>query len=158
MVGLVDRALHHWEQAPPAVLKSGERRLAKSVVRSTAKALGSDEAIVEIVASAVLSMGLMLANVVQVTGRGRNRKVDQVWRADPEMVVAWSEAPAVSRWLRIVAEWANPGDPSGSQQLVANRHLALWELSRLDPGEGWVDDQGAAAWIAHRHGSMVLAA
>lgn len=158
LVGLVDRAVHHWEQVPPAVLKNGEPRLAKPAVRSTAKALGTDEAIVDIVAGAALSLGLLLANVSEVSGRGRNRKVDRVWLPDPTMVAAWSAAPASARWLRLVAEWANPADPSGMHQLVANRHLVLWELGRLTPGEGWVDDEVAAAWIEHRHHSMAVAA
>lgn len=157
LVGLVDRALHHWEQAPPAVLKSGEPRLAKPVVRSTAKALGTDEATVEIIAGAAISLGLLLANVTATTGRGRNRKVDRSWFADPDMVAAWAAAPATVRWLRLVAEWANPPDPSGMHQLVANRHLVLWELGRLPSGDGWVDDDAAARWIEHRHHSMAVA-
>jgi hypothetical protein len=151
LVGLVDRALHHWEQVPPAVLKNGEPRLAKTVVRSTAKALGADEATVDIVAGAAISLGLLLANVAEVSGRGRNRKVDRVWLHDPTMVEAWSAAPASARWLRMLADWANPTNPSGMQQLVANRHLVLWELGRLAHGEGWADDEEAAAWIEHRH-------
>lgn len=157
LVGLVDRALQHWEQVPPAVLKNGEPRLAKPAVRSTAKALGTDEATVDIVAGAALSLGLLLANVAQVSGRGRNRKVDRMWLPDPTMVAAWSAAPASARWLRLVAEWANPADPTGMHQLVANRHLVLWELGRLTRGQGWVADEVAAAWIEHRHGWMSVA-
>lgn len=158
LVGLVDRALNHWEHSPPAVLKNGEPRLAKPVVRSTAKALGADEVTVGVVAGAALSLGLLLANVSQVSGRGRNRKVDRVWLPDPTMVAAWSAAPATARWLRLVNEWANPADPSGMHQLVANRHLVLWELGRLTLGEGWIDDEVAATWIEHRHHSIAVAA
>lgn len=158
VVGVVERAVHHWEQVPPAVLKNGEPRLPKTALRSTAKALGADEASIDIVAGAALSVGLLLPNVTQVTGRGRNRKVDRAWLPDPTMVAAWSAAPAPARWLRLVAEWANPADPSGTEQLVANRHLVLWELGRLPPGQGWVHDEAAAAWIQHRHHSIAVAA
>lgn len=157
LVGLVDRAMHRWEQAAPAVLKNDEPRLAKAVVRSTAKALGTDEATIDVVAAAALSLGLLLPNVTQVSGRGKSRRVERVWLADPEMVAAWSAAPAPARWLSILAEWANPANPSGMHQLVANRHLVLWELGRLAPGDGWLDDEAAATWIEHRHGSMAVA-
>lgn len=150
MVALVERALQHWEQSPPAVLKSGDRRLAKGAVRSTAKALGCDEASVEVIGAAALSMGLLLANVVGAQGRGRNRRVDAAWMVDPELRAIWSAAPARVRWLRLVAEWANPAAGS-SEQLVANRHLVLWELAALPDGHGWVDADHAARWIEHRY-------
>lgn len=155
LVGLADRALLFWDQNPPAVLKSGEPRLAKGVLRSTAKAIGTDEATVEIIATTVLSMGLLLTNVIGTSGRGRNKRTDEVWLADPDVRSAWSAAPAATRWLRLVAEWTNPRVPS-SQQVVANRHLVLWELGALAPDEGWADDAEVARWLEHRYAPVGL--
>lgn len=155
LVALAERALQHWEQSPPAVLKNGEHRLAKVVVRSTAKALGTDVATVEIIAATLLSMGLLLANVVASTGRGRNRAVERVWLPDPELRSAWSEAAVATRWLRMVDEWINP-KTTGSHQLVANRHLVLWELAALEDGIGWLDDAEAGRWMHHRYASMAV--
>lgn len=155
VVGLAERALEHWDQTPPAVLKSGDCRLAKGVVRSTSKAVGTDEATVAIIAMTMLSMGLLLPNVVKTTGRGRNRRVDEVWLADPELRAAWSAASAPTRWLRMVAEWINP-QMTGSGQLVANRHLLLWELGKLDDGVGWVEDAAVTRWMEHRYASIAV--
>lgn len=156
VVGLVERALRHWDASPPPVLKGGDLRLGKPVVRATAKALSSDEATLELVAGTALSLGLMLPNVVAVSGRGRNRRAEQVWMADGDLRSAWAAAPAQIRWLRMFAEWASPQEPS-SYQLVANRHLVLWELAALPPGLGWVDDDEAARWIEHHHATIGLA-
>ena len=154
LVATFDRALRHWEQSPPAVLKSGEMRLGKPVLRSTAKALGVDVATVEIIAKAALSLGLLLANVVSASGRGRKRTVEEKWLTDPELQVAWSGSSPTTRWLRIVAEWVNPTSAVGSEQLVADRHLLLWELATLDEGLGWTDDAAVAAWMEHRYSPM----
>lgn len=156
VVGLVERALRHWDASPPAVLKGGDLRLGKPVVRATAKALSSDEATLELVAATALSLGLMLPNVVAVSGRGRNRRTEQVWMADDDLRSVWVAAPAQARWLRMFADWASPMGAS-SYQLVANRHLVLWELGALAPGLGWVDDDEAARWIEHRHATMGVA-
>lgn len=155
IVGQAERALRYWDEVRPPALKSGERRLSKSVLRSTAKAIGAHEAGVEIVATAAVSMGLLLENVVGASGRGRKRTVDEVWMSDPEMREAWDAAPAVVRWLRILAEWANPL-MDGSRQLVANRHLLLWELGALDEGLGWIDATEVAAWMQHRYGVVAV--
>lgn len=155
LVGLAERALQHWDQVPPAVLKSGDPRLAKGALRSTAKTLGTDEATIGIIATAALSMGLLLPNTVRASGRGRNRTVDQVWLADPEMRAAWTQAAPPTRWLRLVGEWTNPRT-GGSNQLVANRHLILWELGDLDDGVGWVDDADVGRWIEHRYASIAV--
>jgi hypothetical protein len=156
LVGLVERSLRHWDASPPPVLKGGDLRLGKPVVRATAKALSSDEATVELVASSALSLGLMLPNVVAVSGRGRNRRTEQVWMADDDLRSVWAATPAQVRWLRLFAEWANPTNPS-SYQLVANRHLVLWELAALRPELGWADDEEAARWIEHRHATIGVA-
>lgn len=150
LVTTVERALQHWDQSPPPVLKNGESRFSKTVVRATAKALSVDEATVELISRVVLSLGLLLPNVIRSSGRGRQRTVDQVWRADPDLRAAWSASPAVSRWLRIVAEWANPGEDEVAP-LVANRHLLLWEMAALTPGVGWIDDSAIGAWCEHRY-------
>ncbi|MCZ7631516.1 MAG: hypothetical protein M5U19_21765 [Microthrixaceae bacterium] len=151
LVATYDRALRHWHQTPPPVLKSGEMRLGKPAQRSAAKALGVPEATVGIIANTALSLGLLLANVVAESGRGRKRTVEEKWLTDPEMHAAWSAASPMARWLRIVAEWVNPTRPAGSERLVANRHLLLWELASLPAGEGWTDDDAVAAWMEHRY-------
>jgi hypothetical protein len=150
IVGQAERALRHWDEVRPATLKSGERRLAKSVLRSTAKAVGADESAVEVIAAAAVSMGLLLENVVGSSGRGRNRTVEGAWLADPEVRAVWEAAPAAARLLRIVAEWANPRE-RGSDQLVANRHLLLWELGVLADDEAWADSAEVARWMQHRY-------
>lgn len=157
VVGLVERSLRHWDASPPPVLKGADLRLGKPVVRATAKALSSDEATLELVAGVALSLGLMLPNVVAVSGRGRNRRTEQVWMADDDLRSVWAATPAQVRWLRLFAEWANPVEAS-SYQLVANRHLVLWELAALPPGLGWVDDDEVARWIEHHHATVGVAA
>ncbi|MDZ7732583.1 MAG: hypothetical protein U5R31_05200 [Acidimicrobiia bacterium] len=147
----------HWDPHAPA----GCSRAASAVWRrasssATAKALGTDEATVELVATAALSMGLMLPNVVKTSGRGRNRRVDEAWLADPEMRAAWSEAGAPTRWLRLVAEWTTPRIDASSQ-LVANRRLLLLrKLAALEEGVGWRDDTEVAAWIQHRYAPVAV--
>lgn len=146
----VERALQHWDLAPPPVLKNGDRRFSKAVLRSTAKALSTEQSTVELVARAALSVGLLLPNVAKSSGRGRQRTVDEVWLADPELRAAWSASPASTRWLRLLADWTNPG-VAESHQLVANRHLVLWDLASLPAGVGWTDDTEVAAWCEHRY-------
>ena len=150
IVAVMGRALQHWDASPPPVLKGGAVRLGKPALRATAKAIGSDEATVGSIAASALSLRLLLSNVVSVSGRGRNRIVDQVWRADPDARVAWDALPAPARWLRLVADWTAPPGPD-DRQLLANRHLVLWELARLPPGQGFVDDPALAAWLQDRY-------
>lgn len=145
-----ERALAHWDAFPPPVLKNGELRFSKPVLRSTAKALSIDEETIELVANCALSLGLLLPNVVKTTGTGRRRITEQAWLADPDMRRAWAAATANARLLRIISEWAKP-TRIVSHQLVANRHLLLWELASLPAGTGWVDDEQVAAWCGHRY-------
>lgn len=150
IVAVMGRALQHWDTTPPPVLKGGNLRLGKPALRATAKAVGSDEATVGIIAASALSLRLLLSNIVSVSGRGRNRVVDQVWRADPDARAAWDTLPAPARWLRLVADWTSPPSPD-ARQLLANRHLVMWELACLPQGEGFVDDGALAAWVQDRY-------
>lgn len=156
LVSVFERALRHWDQVPPVVLKSGELRLGKPALRSTSKALGVDIATVELIADIALSLRLLLANVVGASGRGRKRIVEEKWLTDPDLQAAWSASSSVTRWLRIVAEWVNPNSAVGSEQLVANRHLLLWELASLGEGRGWSDDAEVAAWMEHSYAPMAV--
>lgn len=157
VVATFDRALRHWDQSPPAVLRSGEMRLGKPVLRSTAKTLGVDEGTADIIARAALSLGLMLPNVVATSGRGRKRTTTEKWLGDPELQQAWFASDPSVRWLRIVAEWVNPADTDGVEQLVANRHLLLWELAALEEGLGWCDDDDEVGrWMQHRYAPMAV--
>lgn len=160
LVATYERALRRWDESPPPALKNGEARLAKKDVRSTAKDLSADPEAIELIATTALGLGLFLRNVVATSGRGRNRRVDEAWLADPDLRGAWDKTPAPARWTRVVAEWANPRDPA-SEQEVANRHLVLWELASLPPGQGFADDIALARWIEHRYlptGAAELAA
>ena len=150
IVAVMGRALQHWDDSPPPVLKGGALRLGKPALRATAKAVGSDEATVGIIAASALSLRLLLSNVVSVSGRGRNRIVDQVWRADPDARAAWDALPAPARWLRLVADWTSPPSPD-ARQLLANRHLVLWELACLPSEQGLVDDPAVTAWLQDRY-------
>jgi len=147
---LVDRALDHWATNPPAVLKKDELRLAKTVVRSTAKALGSDEDTIETISRLLLATGLLLRNTAATSGRGRNRRVDQLWMIDPDLMEAWLALPVAQRWLRLVSEWTRPSHPV-SDQLLANRQLLLWELSLLPADRGWSNAKQVAGWLDQRY-------
>lgn len=151
---LVDRALRHWAQAPPPTLKNREPRLGKAAIASTAKALGINAGAVDLVARLALDLGLLLTNTVAITGRGRNRRADQVWLADPALVAAWDQSTLVVRWSRLVAAWCRPESFANQQQLLCNRHLVLWELSNLPLGVGYDGDEAFASWIADRHGTV----
>jgi hypothetical protein len=157
IVSAVDGALRYWAENPPNVLKSGERRLAKAAVRSTAKALGVEVELIDMAAGMVLDIGLLLPNAVSTSGRGRNRRTDEVWLADPTMVDAWRRLTAPQKWVRLVASWCRPGGTSG-QQLQWNRLLVLWELGDLEPGVGLDGDEAFGRWIEGRYATLGLAA
>ncbi len=153
IVGVFDQALDAWEKDPPALLKNGEQRIGSTKVRSTAKLLDVDADIVDLVGRLAIGIELLLANVVAASGRGRKRRVDEVWAPDVALLDAWTPLAPAARWAKMVAEWTDPRLDSG-RQLLANRHLVLWELARLDEGVGYVDADAFADWIAHRHGTI----
>ncbi len=154
IVGTVDACLRYWNDTPPKVLKSGEYRFAKSDVRATAKTAGCDEATAELISLLLLGMGLFLPNVAQATGRGRSRVVDQIWLADPELMAAWHQLHPLERWINLVKQWAEPAI-SPPTEVLSCRHLLLWELGELDPGEAWEDRVAAARWMHHRYATTV---
>jgi Helicase conserved C-terminal domain len=124
------------------------------VIGTTAKALGVPADTVDLVARLAIDLGLLLVNTVAVSGRGRNRRVDQVWLADPVLLAAWEQTPAVGRWSRLVASWCRPNSFVNQHQLLCNRHLVLWELSNLAPGMGYDGDEAFASWIAERYATL----
>ncbi|MFV0257380.1 MAG: helicase-associated domain-containing protein [Acidimicrobiales bacterium] len=158
VVAVADRALALWAESPPKVLKNDETRLPKPAVRSTAKALKVDEATVELAASLLIDIGLILPNTTAVSGRGRRRTVERQWLPDPVLLAAWKALPTPLRWARLLGAWARPEPPHGQRQLLANRHLVLWELDELEPGDGYDDDDAFSRWIGDRHGTVGLAA
>lgn len=153
VVGVLDQAMRAWATNPPAALKNGEARIAKAETRSTAKALGADQALVDLGSRLAISIGLLLRNVAGRSGRGRNTRVDEVWLGDPAMVAAWEALAPLERWVRLVAEWCSPTVDCG-QQLLVNRHLVLWELSQQPEGQGYADAGEFAAWFHHRYASL----
>ena len=148
-----DHALSAWRSEPPVVLKNGDPRVGKTQVRATAKLLDLDPTAVDLAGRLAVGMGLLLENVVGSSGRGRNRRVDQVWAPDEPLVVAWAALGPAARWARAVAEWTRPNLDHG-KQLLANRHLVLWELAALDDGVGYADADAFGEWIFHRHGPI----
>ncbi len=151
IVGRFDQVLRAWEADPPPVLKSGQRRIGKTQIRATAKALQLDAATVDVAGRLAIGIELLLPNVISSAGRGRNRRVEQAWLADEALIAAWNELPAAARWVRLVAEWCDSfGDVA--EQAMANRQLVLWELARLDETDGYADAEAFRAWIAHHHG------
>lgn len=157
IVATLDRALQAWESNPPAVLKNGDPRVAKTHVRATAKSIGSSETTVDLVGRLVIALRLLLPNVVASSGRGRNRRVEHSWMADPTLLAAWQQTAPVDRWLRLFAEWCAPSTDIGDQ-LLANRRLLLWELSGLAAATGFRDEGALAAWMAHRYGPIAVEA
>jgi hypothetical protein len=153
IIAALDRSLSAWEANPPAVLKNGEPRVAKTQVRATAKAIGSDEATVDLVGRLLIGIDLLLPNVVAASGRGRNRRVERSWMADPTLLSAWQAMPPLDRWVRLLAEWCRPSNDIG-EQLLHNRQLVTWELGALEPATGVDDADALATWIAHRHGPI----
>ena len=151
LMGLVERALQHWGANPPAGLKNGEQRLAKTEVRRTAKLLGTSEEVVDLISLSLLGTGPLLRNVISTSGRGRSRNVTTAWMLDPDLMEAWTALPIPQRWLRIVGEWTRPTDETMSDQLLANRHLLLWELLSLEPDVGWADGEQVESWIDDRY-------
>jgi ribosomal protein S19E (S16A) len=153
VVAALDGAIKAWEVNPPKVLKTGDARIPKADVRATAKALGAAEQAVETAATLAISISLLLPNVVGRSGRGRNATEDKVWLPDPSMLEVWRSLAPMARWARLVAEWCAPRLPCGDQLLV-NRHLVLWELAQLAPGEAYADVDEFVAWFHDRHASL----
>lgn len=169
-VAAFDRTIAQWEAEPPPVLKNGDIRIGKTQVRAAAKLLRLDEADTDLTGRLAIGMELLLINVVSASGRGRRRKIDSAWMPDADLLAAWRNLSPNARWARLVAEWCSPGVEVHHHDLV-NRHLVLWELSRLDPGQGYDNDGGGpdgdgpgggggggdaafCAWLDHRHGPM----
>lgn len=150
IVSVCDRALRLWTASPPPVLKNGDARLAKTDIRNTAKSLGVSDVTVGLVARLIIGIGLVLANTVAETGRGRARSIEQVWLADRAVLDHWNAMPAAARWLRMLREWCRPTISCGDQ-LLANRHLVVWELSCLDDGVGYGDVAAFVEWVADRY-------
>ena len=151
IVPLMASGLTRWELTPPKVLKNGEHRLAKTEIRAAAKALGTDEAVIEVISRLLLDTGLLLANTVSTSGRGRNRTVDQVWMVDPDAIEAWNALSAAEQWLVLVRSWTNPPDNAGDGLLMANRHLLLWELLELPLDRAWVEADEVGHWMHTRY-------
>lgn len=154
MTHLVDRCLDVWAAASIAVLKNGEARLPKAAVRTTAKQLGVDQEPVDLAARLAISIGLLRPHTTGMTGRGRNRRPEQVWQADPVLIGAWQQHSATERWARLIAEWCRPRLDVGVQLLV-NRHLLLWELTKLTPDTAWTGPvETFCRWFADEHTSL----
>jgi hypothetical protein len=150
IVGQFGQVMRAWESEPPPVLKSGGRRIGKTQVRATAKVLGTDMDTVDLCGRLAIGIELLLPNVMSESGRGRNRRVDQAWRADPALAEEWTRLNPPARWIRMIAEWSNPDETVKDEALV-NRHLVLWELACLDEGEAFADEAAFGTWIAHRY-------
>ena len=153
VVGALDQAMRAWQANPPVALKNGDARIGKGDIRSTAKAIGVDEAVVDLASRLAISIGLLLRNVVGRSGRGRNARVDEVWLGDPTLVDGWQSLAPLERWVRLVAEWCSPRVECG-QQLLVNRHLVLWELRHLADGHGYADATHFASWFHDRYASL----
>jgi len=153
VVGALDQAMRAWQANPPVALKNGDARIGKGDIRSTAKAIGVDEAAVDLASRLAIGVGLLLRNVVGRSGRGRNARVDEVWLGDPTLVDGWRSLAPLERWVRLVAEWCSPRVECGTQLLV-NRHLVLWELGQLPEGHGYADATAFASWFHDRYASL----
>lgn len=151
IVGQFDQVMRAWESEPPPVLKTGGRRIGKTQVRATAKALGIDVDTVELCGRLAIGIELLLPNVMSESGRGRNRRVDQAFLADPALTEEWNRLDPSARWIRMIAEWSNP-DETVKDETLLNRHLVLWELTSLEVGHAFTDAEAFGAWIAHRYG------
>jgi len=156
IVGVIDQLLRAWETEPPPAMKSSEPRLAKTVIRAASKAIGCDVAAADLGAQLAIGIGLVMRTEVGRSGRGRNTKIDAAWVVDEAMVTTWRTLAPLARWARTVGEWCRPSGIHGDQ-LLCNRHLVLWELSQLDPGWGFEDDGGFAAWIGDRYAGLGVA-
>ena len=154
-VTALDAALRNWQTNPPKALKNGELRLGKSEIRSTAKGLKLDETMLAVTADLAIGIGLLLVNELGRSGRGRSMRIDQAWLPDAALAMQWASLSSVQRWARLIAEWCSPRLDVG-QQLLINRHLVVWELSRLPEGLGYADDDHFAAWVEHRHASIAV--
>ena len=149
-VGLLDALLARWRDLPPGVLKNALPRISRPDARATAKALGSDDATVDLLARLAISMRLVLRNEVSRRGRGRTQRIEEVWKPDPDLTAAWADLPAHHRWGRLVAEWCSPRTERDAP-LLANRHLVLWELQRLDTEQAYAGDAAFAAWMGDHY-------
>ncbi len=150
VVADLDRALQVWRAHPPAALKSGHMRLAKTNVRSLAKSLGSPVQAIDLLGRLAMGIGLVRAKIVSKSGRGRNQTIDEVWNPDEQLIAEWNCLTPSQQWLRLLAEWCRPqGDFSEPQ--VINRHLVLWELANLEPAAGWTNPDQFAEWVAHHY-------
>lgn len=153
IVSALDQALRAWEVTPPTVLKNDEARLGKGDVKAMARSLGVDEVTLDVASRLAISIGLLLPNVVGRSGRGRTARVEEVWRGDPPLAQAWAALTPRQRWTRLVAEWCSAPSTAG-HQLLANRHLVLWELAQVEEGSGYADVDHFAEWLGERYASL----
>ncbi len=149
VVALLDRAVQSWQTNPPAVLKNGEPRLSKTETKSLAKSLHTAVSDVDLVAQLAIGVGLLVATTVSSSGRGRNRRVEQAWMTDAETLEQWASLEPIGRWLRLLAQWCRPD--SFIEDDAVSRHLLLWELTNLKPGQGWADETQVTAWFGDHY-------
>lgn len=142
------RVLDHWREHPPRVLKNNSARLAKADLRSTGRELGVNEAAIDLAGRLLIDLELLLPNVVAASGRGRNRRVDEVWMADPDVLEAWNDLGVVDQWLLLIDRWMTLGD---NERLIVARQLVLHELLALPVEMAWSDRRLVAVWLEHRY-------
>jgi Helicase conserved C-terminal domain len=155
-VTALDQALRAWQLNPPPALKNDQPRIGKSELRSAAKSLRVDEAILEIASRLAIGIGLLLSNEVGRSGRGRSLRIDKAWMPDASMLAGWDSLSPMQRWARLVAEWCRPKQ-TDQQQLLINQHLVLWELASVPNGNGYSDAHQFAAWFADHYATIGVA-
>ncbi|MCP3935051.1 MAG: hypothetical protein GY708_06735 [Actinomycetia bacterium] len=151
VVTAMTAALEHWDEIAPKVLKNDEPRLAKAAVAALARTTGVSTTTAELLSGVAINHGLLLRNVTGASGRGRNRRVDAVWRPDPQLVEVWKSLSTAQRWALIVSGWSSPVDRSHRSQLQVNRHLVAWELADLEPGLGFDDTATFGQWLGDHY-------
>lgn len=150
--GRMSALLENFASDPAPALANGG--LGVRPVRAAAKTLGCAPGEVGLLASLAINVGMLGTTVVKTTGRGRNRKQEEVWRPTG-LAERWHAEDPVRRWALLVQAWREDlhlneldGLPERCDTLqwstdatpLVARDAFLRVLGELPPGEGVAEE------------------
>lgn len=106
-VGRLDRLLALWGRQPAPALRTGA--IGTKAIKAAAVELDQPVGEVGLLANLAYRLGLLHPEEAGVSGRGRNRVVEYVWRPNAD-AAAFTRSSPVARWVELVRAWAQDGE------------------------------------------------